>query len=157
METDPEFIHAFVARFGPIDFDLAANAANSQAEHWYGPGSDLGEDSLAQDWTQLNGLLWLNPEYNDIAAWAEKCARTVGRAGLSAIDPGPKPTGRKIAMLVPASVGANWYRRFVHECGKVIFLNGRLTFVGHSNAYPKDLMLVVYGLLPAYEVWQWKR
>jgi hypothetical protein len=64
----------------------------------------------------------------------------------------------KIALLVPASVGSNWYRDFIHERHgvKVLFLNGRICFDG-KNGYPKDCMLVLFGTGQpfAVDVWTW--
>jgi hypothetical protein len=33
----------------------------------------------------------------------------------------------------------------------------RLTFVGHTDPYPKDLALLLYGpsVSPGYEMWMW--
>jgi hypothetical protein len=70
--------------------------------------------------------------------------------------------GAKTTMLVPAAVGANWWRDHVHEEASVLFLNGRLTFVGHTSPYPKDLALLLFAthtdhVAPKwYEVWNWR-
>jgi hypothetical protein len=85
-----------------------------------GPGQ-LGDPSHA-------GLLWLNPEYSAIEPWAKKCALEAAR-------------GANIVMLTPASVGANWFRDHVAGRADVSLLNGRITFVGSTAGYPKDLMV----------------
>jgi phage N-6-adenine-methyltransferase len=140
---------AVVARFGKMTVDLAASHENTQAPVFVSEKID----SLSVNWGDFGGNLWLNPPYARIGLWAEKCAR-------AACLPGE----RRIFLLVPASVGSNWYANFVEPYASVLFLNPRLTFVGHTQTYPKDLMLAVYarGVVtwkpfaePA-RVWRWK-
>jgi hypothetical protein len=47
--------------------------------------------------------------------------------------------GARTAMLVPAGVGANWWRDHVHNKAHVLLLNGRIMFVGHHAAVPERL------------------
>jgi hypothetical protein len=152
IETPGDFISAVVERFGPLAFDLAANAANAQAARWYGPRGEA-EDSLASTspWTAL-GNLWLNPPFDPMAPWAKKCADSLGlRSGRSA-------PGTRIFLLSPASVGANWFRDHIHKQAMVYVLNGRLQFVGEDDPYPKDLMLSVYdGKHHGFDIWNWRR
>jgi site-specific DNA-methyltransferase (adenine-specific) len=173
-QTPKAFMDAVVERFGPIAFDLAAHQGNHQVPSYFGPGSPLGEDSLTQDWTKLRGNLWLNPPYDDIAPWAEKCAASRG----THFD------DRRILFLVPASVGAVWFDEHVHGHALVLGLVGRLTFVGTprveigsavlpglgldvasdvldadgpQDPYPKDLILAVYSEPPGFDTWRWNR
>lgn len=150
--TDPKFIEAVLGRFGYIGFDLAASASNSKASLTNDALSrkayfDKVDDSLKQKWNELecDGVMWLNPEYSDIEPWVAKCAAE------SALICKP------ILCLVPASVGANWWKEWVHPSAHAIFLNGRLTFDGHTQPYPKDLSLLVYfGGLTGDSIWRWK-
>jgi phage N-6-adenine-methyltransferase len=143
--TPREFLDAVERRFGPIRFDLAAHHGNHVVENYYGPGSPKGEDSFKQNWSLLGGVLWLNPEFADIAPWAEKC-KTDGAAGA------------RVKMLVPASVGSDWFREHVHHRALVLALSPRLTFVGETDPYPKDLMLCAFGpwIAPGFDCWRWK-
>lgn len=61
-------------------------------------------------------------------------------------------------LLVPASVGALWFVRHIHRWADVFFLHPRLTFVGHSSPYPKDLMLCRFDRRRKgqYYAWNWK-
>lgn len=102
-------------------------------------------DSLKQSWADISsssGLLWLNPEFADITPWAKKCA-----------DEGAK--GARIAFLVPASVGSNWYADYVHDKALVLFIRPRLSFDGKAP-YPKDCLAALYGFPPDFETWDWK-
>lgn len=126
-----------------FDADLAANLSNAKAPFFYAKE----DDSLSQNWKNAitrHGWGWLNPPYDDIAPWAMKCAMG----------------NRNIALLVPASVGSNWWRDWVHEIAHVKFLNGRVTFDGHTGPYPKDLALCLYCdrnlFHPGYDIWTWK-
>jgi phage N-6-adenine-methyltransferase len=131
-----------------FDYDLAADGQNAKGTVWI----DKERDSLAQDWSRLRGKLWLNPPYADIAPWVEKCYRST------------REPGRNIFVLIPASVGSNWYRDWVHTKCDVYFLNPRLKFDGATSLYPRDLMLCVYGGMDEDEVkdmhppsvWNWK-
>ncbi len=68
--------------------------------------------------------------------------------------------GARIAFLVPAGVGSNWYRDFVHNKARVLALNGRLAFIEGKPKllYPKDCILCLYGpdFAPGFDVWSWK-
>ena len=148
--TPREFLDAVEERFGRLRWDLAADETNHVTEGWSGPGSTVQPDSLKGAWWALpEGLLWLNPPYAKIGPWAEKCSRWREVDSWNA-------TRQRIAFLVPASVGTNWFAAHVDRKALVLFLSPRLTFVGHTQSYPKDLMLAVYGARPGYECWRWK-
>ena len=140
--TPPEFVWAVEERFGKIQFDLAASKSNALAPDFF----CKEQDSLKQDWHNLNGLLWLNPPFGDIAPWVEKCSEE-------------SMVGAIIIMLTPASVGSNWFRYFVFQQAQVIFLNGRIKFIGAEDAFPKDCMLTIWrrNILTDFSIWTWKR
>lgn len=137
--TPRDFISAVEKRFGPLSVDLAARPDNAKAAVWITPGTN----SLAQPWHRLKGLLWLNPPFDKISPWAEKCADESKR-------------GARILFLVPASIGSNWFAQHVHQHALVLALNGRITFEGCTTPYPKDCILAAYGETPGFEVWRWK-
>lgn len=151
-ETPPLFIEA-VKRLLNIDgftLDLAADAFNTKAEHYYTEEMDALVQPWHEDYRVIGGgWCWLNPPFANIAPWAEKCWKEGWQ-------------GCRIAMLVPAGVGANWFRDGVHgKAAYVYFLNGRLSFDGIAP-YPKDCVLALYGsedslrsLYTIYQVWSW--
>lgn len=141
VSTPEEFIIPVERKFGKIGFDLAASADNAKANSYF----SILEDSLKQHWYALQQLCFLNPPYSNIAPWARKCAAEAGM-------------GCRTLLLVPASVGANWFCDYVHNKAFVLFLNGRITFVGQSDPYPRDLMLCCYGFngFTGYDIWTWK-
>ncbi len=139
VQTPPDLMMAIETRFGRMDFDLCADECNKQA------GDYLNEidNSLVQDWDTIDGNLWCNPPYGDIEPWVKKAA------GCS--------QDTTIYMLVPASVGSNWYAHYVHECAYVLALSPRVKFVSHKTPFPKDLLLVCYGLgFKGFDIWRWK-
>jgi len=144
-QTPAGFMRAFEECFGPIGFDLAAHAQNTQHEKFFG----VEEDSLRQNWERTQSLcvgwLWLNPPFNNIKPWAAKCDALREEMGWDC----------SLAFLVPASVGSNWWREYVHLRAQVHFLSPRLSFDG-KNPFPKDIALCLYGMPPGYECWRWK-
>ena len=141
--TPRELIDAVEARFRRLDWDLAASAENRKAAQFF----SVAQNSLGQDWTKLKGNLWLNPPFADIAPWAAKCEASTGEG---------RGEGRRIFLLTPASVGSNWFAEHVFGKACVIALRPRLTFVGATDPYPKDLILSVFGRHPGFELWRWK-
>lgn len=145
VQTPPEFMSAVRGLLNIDEFywDLAADEHNTQAKHWCGEE----HNSLIQEWAWYSKVewLWLNPPYGDIGPWVQKCCNE-------------SQAGAKIACLVPASVGANWWLHWVDGQAQVYLLNGRITFVGHKSPYPKDLALLLYrpNVTGGYSIWSWK-
>lgn len=148
--TPAPFLDAVKRRLDIYNFiwDLAASAENSVV-----PGHFFNEEqnSLTRTWLHLGypddttNWLWLNPPYKDITPWVAKCA-TESKAGAC------------IACLVPASTGANWWLNHVVNDAYILFLNGRLTFVGADAPYPRDLVLLLYTpfIRNGSAVWDWR-
>lgn len=142
--TPPVFLDAVRERWGITQFacDLAATAENTVVPGCY---YDQEMNSLVQSWV-MGGINWLNPPFADIEPWVQKALHE-------------SQDGAHTLVLVPAGVGSNWWRIFVHEEAHVYFLNGRITFLGAADPYPKDLALLEYGpnILPGYTIWRWQK
>lgn len=148
--TPTIFINSVYKLLGITDFawDLAADKYNTQSPFgFYG----IEDNSLTKTWADGDGLanqwLWLNPPFTKITPWAKKCWEE-------------SQNGANIALLVPASVGANWYRDWVHDKAYVLYLNGRLAFIPEQPnwLYPKDLMLVLYNTWAiGSKIWTWHK
>jgi phage N-6-adenine-methyltransferase len=130
-----------------FDVDLAAqDAASSKGLEFISPE----QDSLATPWP-FGADLWLNPPFKNITPWVRKAAEWHR-------DPG-QFYGGLLLMLLPAAVGSNWYRDHVEPHARVHVLNPRITYVGHTDPYPKDCMLIELGVgveLPSFQTWRWK-
>lgn len=143
--TPLEFLEAVRRRFGIDAFalDLAADDENHVAPLYYTAENDAL--ARANGWTtKSRGLAWCNPPYARIGRWVEKAWNESRR-------------GARLVMLIPAAVGSNYWRDYVHGKAFVLLLNGRITFVGCEQPYPKDCVLLVYGpdVAPGYDVWTW--
>jgi hypothetical protein len=144
--TPREFLNAVEKRFGDIMWDLAAHEGNSvAASGFYGPGSGFGENAFKEIWHSIPGLLWLNPPFENIKEWAMRAAAESGH-------------GARILMLIPAAIGTNYFKEWIWPFARIYALSPRLTFVGHTQSYPKDLILCEYSrdVVPALECWRWK-
>jgi phage N-6-adenine-methyltransferase len=154
-QTPPEFLEAVKTRLNISNFawDLASEPHNCVSP--YG-GFTEKTNALVQDWVTVcgvydshlgtyDGWLWLNPPYADIGPWVEKAAQESLK-------------GAHIAMLIPASVGANWWRDHVVSNSYQLHLNGRLKFVGAKDYYPKDCSLLLFTpfIRSGSAVWDWK-
>ena len=130
--TPWELIHVIEELKGrPFSIDLAAHANNAKAHEYYTPEVD----SLKQNWARdyPDAMAWLNPEFKMIKDFVKKCAEEAAR-------------GMTIYLLVPASIGAAWYRHYVYPYATTYALYPRLPFDGwHETAYPKDCVLCEYG------------
>ena len=150
--TPADFLAAVKAKLQiqAFDWDFAADAFNAKAPNYY----SIENSALARTGTQWAEVLlsgwhwgWLNPPFNDIAPWAERCRQV-------------REAQRSIALLIPAAVGANYFRDFIDGHAHVLLLNGRLAFIeGHpKDLYPKDCVLCLFSpwVEPGYEVWNWR-
>jgi phage N-6-adenine-methyltransferase len=142
--TPPELLTAVKARLGIkyFDCDLAASAENTVAADFFTEETNALDPALP--WQQGDGWNWLNPPFAKIAPWVEKAYR-------EGVD-------THTAVLIPAAVGSNWWRDWVHGKCRVMFLNPRITFVGCDDPYPKDCALLLYSfrIISGYDVWTWK-
>ncbi len=140
--TPPELLKALKLRLGIAEFaiDLAASPNNAITSVYY----TEEQNSLIQPWAHF-GWGFCNPPFSNLAPWVAK--------GWAEII-----YGAQTVMLVPASVGSNWWRDSVDRCAHVLFLTPRVTFVGHKTAYPKDIAILLYTsyIFGGYEVFSWK-
>lgn len=170
FRTPADFLEAVKHKLQIWEFtiDLAAEAENAVAEIYY----DREIDALQQSWYLGPGWNWLNPEFGTIQPWVERAWTE-----LRTRDRQPQT-----AVLVPAGVGSDWWRDWVHEKAHVLLLNGRLCFIHdwqhtidpatlkegkgpprfytQAPLYPKDTCLLLYSATyvgPWYAVWDWRR
>lgn len=111
-------------------------------------------DSFAQDWSMLAhryresdgrpGLGYLNCEFSDIEPWASKCREELVR-------------GANLVLLTPLTC-ARWYRNNIAGRADVFELAERITFLGSTAPFAKDLMLSWFH--PRAQgrraIWSWK-
>jgi len=137
--TPDDFLAVVKSEF-QIVFDLASTDDNCIVPDHF----TEQDNALVQPWNCV-AWNWLNPPFDKIGPWARKCFEEMNK-------------GAATLFLVPASVGSNWYRDWVYGKAEVRFLNGRLKFKGHTQVYPKDLLLAIYELdrEPNQFPWDWR-
>lgn len=166
-QTPPELLAALVRVTGrPYEMDLAADVGNKVALHWLDETLNALDPSIV--WSdlyvcpdhepELVQTLWLNPPFGDIKRFVEKAASTNWKPG------------QMLHVLVPASVGAKWFQKYVWGKAAITFLIGRIKFVGAKGPFPKDCMILTYGRNPPSEaypdgppiypgvfIWDWRK
>lgn len=142
--TPQDLLHALKRRLGIHEFavDLAADKDSTVSPYFH---FTQEMDALVQDWNVAPGWGFCNPPYANIMPWVRKAEEESWHA--------------QIAMLLPAGVGSNWWRDYVHDKAHVLLLNGRITFVGETLPYPKDCVILLYTNYAkgGYEVWNWRQ
>lgn len=157
VETPGDLLAAIESRWGAIDVDLACSRhvqLNAfSVDNRKAPEAIVfpDENALEVSWSARYGSkrCFVNPPFRLCGEFADKCLRESSLFGIG-----------RIFLLTPASVGSNWYRDFVHRKASVFVLNPRLTFVGHTDPYPKDMMLTMFASgdcpINALDVWEWE-
>jgi len=141
-QTPPAFLRAVerMLNIPGFDLDLAATRETSVAPSCLTPE----QDALTVNWPVIAGWAWLNPPYARLEPWVARCAFFA-------------TLGMRLAVLLPAGVGTRWYATHVHGHAFVLFLRPRLTFVGETAPYPKDLLLALYdGPRIGAAPWDWQ-
>lgn len=140
-QTPPELLEAIRRRLNIKDFalDVAASPENRVCEDCY----TEEDNALILPWA-IRGWNWCNPPYANIGDWVEKAIYESCQ-------------GAYTAMLIPASVGSNWWSHAEKYCYQ-LFLSPRITFVGCDTPYPKDCALLLFTPmgLTGNQVWRWK-
>lgn len=156
--TPADFRAVVVEKFGIPTWDLAASERSAFGTQFL----TEQDNSLTYAWHELGGLLWLNCPYSNITPWVKKCAEESYRPDTEVVR-----AGAEILLLVPGSIGANWYWDYVepyadvYSVGRMVFDNcydkhGELV----TTPYPKDLILCHYYNRQAYKEmtrWRWDR
>ena len=88
------------------------------------------QDALSQDWP---GKVWLNPPYGgQLSRWIEK-----------AYEESTKDAS--VLMLIPSRTDTRWFQRIVWPtASKLLFLGGRIKFLGAPSSAPFPSMLVFW-------------
>jgi len=150
----PEAFLDAVRAWRPITIDLAASAHNAAAPVYITEEINSLADHI--DWTRLvepGCVGWLNPPFNNIRAFAEKCDWFADNC----------TPGATVTMLVPSGTSTNWWAELVHGRCIEVPIRPRLTFVGQTHTFPKELTLYMYGRnfdgqrLRGEAPWAWKK
>ena len=134
--TPPELFRRCHAIWGEFTLDPASNCGqhgsptNRLLGFYYCLG--CGQDGLILPW--IGHRVFLNPPYDKtLPLWAAKCA---AREALFT------------CALLPIRTGRPWWQRYVLTADAVVYLPGRLKFVGAPNSAPFDSCLVLWWQAP---------
>ena len=110
-----------------LETDVCANPANAKCARYY----TAQDDGLSQEWT---GKIWMNPPYGrGIQKWIEKAWRSVTEGEAEVV-----------VCLIPVSPGTKYWHRYVLRSNcDVVFLEGRVRFVGAKKSPAFDSAVVV--------------
>ena len=116
-----------------FNWDLASSDANAKCVNHF----TVGDDSLSQDWSALEGNLWLNPPYGrDLKHWVKKAYESSrNRDGA-------------LVMLIPSRTDTSYWHDYIFDKAEIKFIRGRLKFENGgvaSQPAPFPSALIVYG------------
>lgn len=152
--TPPDFLQALCRRFQiqRFDFDLACSAHDKVAPFGFEYPLTNAFDVNWKEELEPHWVSYINPTFNVAGKWAEKCATSE----------------RTIIGLYPASVSTVWFRQFVHQQARVIFIQPRLYFLnpdgtpitnekGDPAPIDRDCMIIAWrtALEPGYDCEDW--
>jgi hypothetical protein len=130
-----------------LRFDLACTREDAVAPAgFYYPE----QDALAYAWPNTAAVAgacaWANPPFNRSSAFARAASES--------------PHCRTL-MLIPASVGSNWFAEHVNGRALVVFLRPRLVFLMPDGTpcpagINRDCMLLGFGWQPGYHCEDWR-
>lgn len=126
----PQALFDFAAsKFGPFDIDVCATVENAKCQKFFSPDENgLSPECL---WA---GKCWMNPPYGrEIKHWVAKAVDSV-RAGVAL----------RVVCLLPARTDTNWWHDYVLPFGDVMFLRGRVRFVGAKFNAPFPSAIVTF-------------
>lgn len=147
--TPLELIAAVEQSVGGIWVDLASTQELAVCKTFVTPEMDaLGQKygNWAAALSQPGRWGWLNPPFGESTRWVKHAAEQAFK-------------GARLILLLQAAVGSNYFAEHIYGRAEVRFLQGRLTFRGHAQPYPKDCLLAIYepGRYPALRVWDWRK
>lgn len=116
-----------------FNWDLASSDANTKCVNHF----TVDDDSLSQDWSALEGNLWLNPPYGrELKHWVKKAYESsINRDGA-------------LVMLIPSRTDTSYWHDYIFDKAQIKFIRGRLKFENGgaaSQPAPFPSALIVYG------------
>jgi len=124
----PLWLFAMLDEEFEFTLDAAASATNALCEKFY----TKEQDALAQSWEGES--VFINPPFfaKDLNAFVRK-AYVESRARNTIV-----------VMIVPAKTDQRWWHEYAIRT-QVAFVKGRVTFAGALHAFPKPVVVLVFG------------
>jgi len=124
-ETPPE-LFKWLDDYFHFTLDVCASEKNTKCKDFY----SREHDAFIEAWT---GKCYMNPPYG----------RGIGKWIKFAWEQSRNPN-TTIVCLLPARTDTKWFHEYCTR-GTIIFLKGRLTFVGAESPAPYPSMIVIFG------------
>ena len=122
--TPPEVFEPLDAEFH-FTLDVCATAENAKCARYF----TEEEDGLTQDW---DGVCWMNPPYGEFTdKWMRK-AMEESRKGAT------------VVCLVASRTGSRRWHKYAMKADAIVYLQGRVKFVGAKSGAPFDSAVVVF-------------
>ncbi len=181
-QTPKELMAAVEKRFGKVQFDLAAVAANAQHERYFAPTELVSKiergrnakgkmeydevriphfdpkayahDAFAHPWHELSKKFRESAIHGPGLLWLNCEFGDITPWALKCST--EMSYGANIMLLTPA-VATEWYRDFIAGRADVYKLIGRVSFDG-KNVFPKDCMVSHFHPMStgAQHLWDWR-
>lgn len=132
-QSTPQALFDGLNEIHHFDLDAAANAENAKCSRWYGPGSYLREDALAEMWP-IDERIWLNPPYS------RGLQRKFVERAIECAD-----YGGYVVALLPADTGTILFHELIYGRHQIEFLRGRIKFNGVATGARFSSMLVYFA------------
>jgi phage N-6-adenine-methyltransferase len=131
-QTPPWLLDKILAAFGRDQFDLdpCCSVPNVPASCHF----TKAENGLVHPW---QGVTFVNPPYGrEIVPWMPKAKEEAlsGRADT-------------VLCLVYARSDTKWWQNTVKDASAVVFIRGRVNFVGGSSSSPTPSVIVIFGTI----------
>lgn len=120
---------------GPPDLDPCASVEASIAkDNWTGPAFG-GRDGLVEPWGPVGA--YVNPVFDELAAWCAKCAREA------------RDSGSEVILLLPSRTDTAYWHEHLASAALLCLWKGRLKFVGAPAPCPFPVTFAYWGKRPA--------
>lgn len=139
----------------PFDVDPCSPVKGDAAPVWAKTHYTESDDGLSLPWY---GRVFLNPPYNKIEPWLKKAAdvvwcRHMTLAPTKESASRDEPLCETVIALIPARTHTRYWRKYVANHARVLFINGKLTFrrvrdgsfYYPKSGFPEGLALVIWG------------
>lgn len=124
----PDYLFSALDDIFDFTLDVCATEVNAKCDKYF----SIDDDGLNQDWS--NDVCWMNPPYGrSITDWVKKAYEESNRGSI-------------VVGLVPARTDTRWFHDYVYnKADDILFLKGRVKFVGGDSCAPFPSMVVVWG------------
>jgi phage N-6-adenine-methyltransferase len=119
-------------RWGPFNLDPCTSPDNPLGTKYFFTEKDNG---LVQDWSKFGLFIrfFMNPPYGrEGSKWVLKAHEETQHHFIQGVA------------LLPSRTGTRWFQNIILPNYEIIFLPGRIRFVGARDPAPFDSMLVIF-------------